>query len=383
MANEDLIKDVFGGSDSDSDSEGGDAGTKADAPKRGAALEDSDDDAPAEAKGEDGAPDAQPKFRSSLEDPEQADGDSDDDEDERANVPAAAPPMTIEKALHDPLVSTTIPKLVKLTNIAGVESRPFDASSFEPTEDHHLKNHNVMRWRRNKDTGKIESNARFVKWSDGTTQLVIGDETLAVSEATVNKDHAYVFARHAGAMQARAHVHSKLVFRPATLDSETHRRLTRAVDKKHVKSAQTRMHIEVQDPEAAKDAADREALRLEKDAELLRKKRAAAMRGGGTVAAPEMGRPRASRRATRSTLTAAPGWTGTSSKPTTTTTTTTTTRRARRRRRRRSSSGARRGGTTTRRRSRRKTPRPRRRRGGAGRSRATRRSDACRFSIIL
>ena len=235
MANEDLIKDVFGGSDSDSDSEGGDAGTKADAPKRGAALEDSDDDAPAEAKGEDGAPDAQPKFRSSLEDPEQADGDSDDDEDERANVPATAPPMTIEKALHDPLVSTTIPKLVKLTNIAGVESRPF----------------------------------------------VIGDETLAVSEATVNNDHAYVFARHAGAMQARAHVHSKLVFRPATLDSETHRRLTRAVDKKHVKSAQTRMHIEVQDPEAAKDAADREALRLEKDAELLRKKRAAAMRGGG------------------------------------------------------------------------------------------------------
>jgi hypothetical protein len=53
------------------------------------------------------------------------------------------------------------------------------------------------------------------------------------------------------------------------------------VDKKHVKSAQTRMHIEVQDPEAAKDAADREALRLEKDAELLKKKRAAALRGGG------------------------------------------------------------------------------------------------------
>jgi RNA polymerase-associated protein LEO1 len=273
---------VFGGSDSDSDSEGGDAGTKADAPELRAALEDSGDDAPADAKGEDGAPDArQPKFRSSLEDPEQADGDSDDDEDERANAPAVAPPMTIEKALHDPLGRSVVPKLVKLTNIAGVEARPFDAATFEPTEDHHAKNHNVIRWRKNKDTGKVESNARFVKWSDGTTRLIIGDETLAVSEATVEKDHAYVFARHAGAMQARAHVHSKLVFRPATLDSETHRRLTRAVDKKHVKSAQTRMHIEVQDPEAAKDAADREALRLEKDAELLKKKRAAALRGGG------------------------------------------------------------------------------------------------------
>ena len=178
MANEDLIKDVFGGSDSDSDSEGGDAGTKADAPERGAALEDSGDDAPADAKGEDGAPDArQPKFRSSLEDPEQADGDSDDDEDERANAPAVAPPMTIEKALHDPLADGVVPKLVKLTNIAGVESRPFDAATFEPTEDHHAKNHNVIRWRRNKDTGAVESNARFVKWSDGTTQLVVGDET--------------------------------------------------------------------------------------------------------------------------------------------------------------------------------------------------------------
>ena len=282
MANEDLIKDVFGGSDSDSESEGGDAAAKADAPKRGAALEDSDHDAPAEAKGADADPDArQPKFRSSLEDPEQADGGSEDEEDERANAPAVAPPMTIEKALHDPLADGVVPKLVKLTNIAGVESRPFDAATFEPTEDHHAKNHNVIRWRRNKDTGAVESNARFVKWSDGTTQLVVGDETLAVSEATVEKDHAYVFARHAGAMQARAHVHSKLVFRPATLDSETHRRLTRAVDKKHVKSAQTRMHIEVQDPEAAKDAADREAMRLEKDAELLKKKRAAAMRGGG------------------------------------------------------------------------------------------------------
>ena len=40
MANEDLIKVVFGGSDSDSESEGGDAAAKAAAPKRGAALED-------------------------------------------------------------------------------------------------------------------------------------------------------------------------------------------------------------------------------------------------------------------------------------------------------------------------------------------------------
>tara|TARA_B110000977_G_scaffold173049_1_gene225906 strand:+ start:365 stop:1477 length:1113 start_codon:yes stop_codon:yes gene_type:complete len=285
MANEDLIKDVFGGSDSDSDSDEGDKQkAQTDAPKRGAALADSDDDdagKPSGGEGDDdagdGKADDQPKFRSSLEDPEDGSGD----DTEQAEVKAQAPPMTIEKPMHDPLPKNVQPKLVKLTNIAGVEPRAFDASTFEPTEDHHAKNHNVIRWRTNAETGAVESNARFVKWSDGTTQLLIGDETLGVAEQTIDKDHTYLFARHAGAMQASAHVHGKLVFRPATLDSETHRRLTRAVDKKHVKSNKVQLHIEVQDPEAAKDAADREALQIEKDAALLKKKKQAAMRGGG------------------------------------------------------------------------------------------------------
>ena len=78
-------------------------------------------------------------------------------------------------------------------------------------------------------------------------------------------------------MQAAAKVRSKLVFRPTNLDSKTHQRLTRAIDRKHVKTSKTMMHIEVQDPERAKEEADREAERLMKEQEALKKRQNAAI----------------------------------------------------------------------------------------------------------
>lgn len=186
---------------------------------------------------------------------------------------------------------------MRLTNIAGVESRAFDPATFEPAEDHHEANRNVVRWRRVSrpdGTVKIESNARFVRWSDGTTQLLIGDEVLGVSEQSTEGDDAFVYARPVpGVMQAAAKVRSKLVFRPTNLDSKTHQRLTRAIDRKHVKTSKTMMHIEVQDPERAKEEADREAERLMKEQEALKKRQNAAMGragyGGGASARVQAG----------------------------------------------------------------------------------------------
>ena len=199
--------------------------------------------------------------------------------------------------MHAPLPSHVTPKLVRLTNIAGVESRAFDPATFEPAEDHHEANRNVVRWRRVSRPGgtvKIESNARFVRWSDGTTQLLIGDEVLGVSEQSTEGDDAFVYARPVpGVMQAAAKVRSKLVFRPTNIDSMTHQRLTRAIDRKHVKTSKTMMHIEVQDPERAKEEADREAERLMKEQEALKKRQNAAMGragyGGGASARVQAG----------------------------------------------------------------------------------------------
>ena len=158
-------------------------------------------------------------------------------------------------------------------------------------------------------TVKIESNARFVRWSDGTAQLLIGDEVLGVSEQSTEGDDAFVYARPCP--QAAAKVRSKLVFRPTNLDSKTHQRLTRAIDRKHVKTSKTMMHIEVQDPERAKEEADREAERLMKEQEALRSDKTPPWDEPGTAAA------RARVQAGYGSIsTAARGWTGTFSRRT-------------------------------------------------------------------
>ena len=196
------------------------------------------------------------------------------------------PPLHIERPLYPPLPpGASAPKLAKLTNIAGVESRPFDPATFDPASDGHERHHNVIRWRRVTDpsTGEstLESNARFVRWSDGSLQLLVGSETLAVTEASAEEEHQYVYQRHPGVIQAQAKIEHKLSFRPTSLKGETHKRLVDTIDKRHVKSARTMLHVEVQDPERAKEEADREAERLVREQEQLRKKQREAMTGRG------------------------------------------------------------------------------------------------------
>lgn len=98
----------------------------------------------------------------------------------------AAPPLHIVAPLLPELKSTVTPKIVKMTNIAGVESRPFDPDTYELEEEvvvdvdgtqrMRANDQNVIRWRKVVDadgTARVESNARFVKWSDGSVQLLL------------------------------------------------------------------------------------------------------------------------------------------------------------------------------------------------------------------
>ena len=41
----------------------------------------------------------------------------------------------------------------------------------------------------------MDSRARFVRWSDGSLQLLIGDEVLNVSEVDAASDHGYLYSR--------------------------------------------------------------------------------------------------------------------------------------------------------------------------------------------
>lgn len=43
---------------------------------------------------------------------------------------------------------------------------------------------------------QYESNARFVKWSDGSMQLLLGSEVLDLSVQNATQDHSHLFVRH-------------------------------------------------------------------------------------------------------------------------------------------------------------------------------------------
>ena len=41
----------------------------------------------------------------------------------------------------------------------------------------------------------LTASARFVRWSDGSLQLLIGEEVLDVSEVDTTSDHGYLYSR--------------------------------------------------------------------------------------------------------------------------------------------------------------------------------------------
>ena len=119
-------------------------------------------------------------------------------------------------------------KLFRLSNILHVETKPFDPQFFEE-EDHSYIDaggerrtklfQNVVRWRHayspQGDPIK-ESNARFVRWSDGSVQLLLGDEVLDVTEQDTSKDKAKLYVRHPGLIQCLGNLEKKLIFRCAS-----------------------------------------------------------------------------------------------------------------------------------------------------------------------
>lgn len=60
------------------------------------------------------------------------------------------------------------------------------------------------RWAPGPDGEQVrQSNARFVRWSDGSLQLWLGDEVLDAKEIDISGDHSYAFVRHQQLIQVR------------------------------------------------------------------------------------------------------------------------------------------------------------------------------------
>ncbi|KAM0786735.1 hypothetical protein ACM66B_002173 [Microbotryomycetes sp. NB124-2] len=217
---------------------------------------------------------------------------------------------------HIELASQTVPRgaqvwHARLPNFLSLEPNPLTSSWSPPrpsrrpqpdSEDHvtavPVPDENVVRWRWRDDDKPDEphqrqSNARIVRWSDGSHSLQLGPElfditlavdrsaskttgagpvpiahpTLTTTSAGSNSAHSLTFltAQHeyTELHEAQASVVGTMSFRPTTLQSTTHRRLAGSIAARNVKErAVRRVDIPAADPERLK--AEREKAEIDK-----------------------------------------------------------------------------------------------------------------------
>merc|ERR1712172_207742 len=107
-----------------------------------------------------------------------------------------------------------------------------------------LKVENTIRWRQrfDKDLNVVrESNARMVKWSDGSYSLHLGNEIFDVHKQPLQSDFNHMFIRQGTGLQGQAVFKTKLSFRPHSVDSHTHKKMTLSMADRSSKSNQIKV----------------------------------------------------------------------------------------------------------------------------------------------
>ncbi|CAL0329961.1 unnamed protein product [Lupinus luteus] len=197
------------------------------------------------------------------------------------------PPLELEIPLQPPPAPPENMNMIKVSNIMGVEPKPFDPKTYVEedtfvTDESGAKRrirleNNIVRWRtvRNPDgTTSCESNARFVRWSDGSLQLLIGNEVLDISVQDAQHDQAHLFRRHGkGILQSQGRLLKKMRFMPSSLSSNSHRQLTALVDSRNKKVYKVKNCITDIDPEREKEEKEKAESQSIRASVLLNRKR--------------------------------------------------------------------------------------------------------------
>ena len=122
-----------------------------------------------------------------------------------------------------------------------------------------------------------------MRWSDGSLQLLIGNEVLDISVQDAQHDQAHLFLRHGkvnffilmdflmnycspqwsmftclqGILQSQGRLLRKMRFMPSSLSSNSHRLLTALVDSRHKKVFKVKNCITDIDPEREKEEKEK------------------------------------------------------------------------------------------------------------------------------
>lgn len=97
-----------------------------------------------------------------------------------------------------------------------------------------------------------ESNARFVRWSDGSLGLFVGGELYDVTAQDTSKESNYLFVRQNKYMKCQGQFVQKLTFQPFSLGSKSHKKLTNSVLQRHKKERKIKIVTTDVDPESDK-----------------------------------------------------------------------------------------------------------------------------------
>uniref|UniRef100_A0ACD6A9C0 Uncharacterized protein n=1 Tax=Avena sativa TaxID=4498 RepID=A0ACD6A9C0_AVESA len=174
--------------------------------------------------------------------------------------------------------------VIRVSNVVGIDPKPFnpetyaeeDAFNTDESEGKKRIHLNVVRWRmvKNADgTVSAESNARFVKWKDGSMQLLIGDEALDVTVDETSHDTHLFMKNGKGLLQSQGRLLQKMRFMPSSLSSRSHRSLTALVDSQNKKTIKVQTWYDKTDPERAKQEMERAAEKDIRARSILRQKR--------------------------------------------------------------------------------------------------------------
>ncbi|XP_037441932.1 protein LEO1 homolog [Triticum dicoccoides] len=110
-------------------------------------------------------------------------------------------------------------KVMKVSNVVGINPKPFDPETYMEEDDFVAP-----------PARKLESNARFVQWKDGSMQLLIGDVALDVS-VEESSQHTHLFRKNGkGLLQSQGRLLQKMRIMPPESFSRSQRSLTAPVD---------------------------------------------------------------------------------------------------------------------------------------------------------
>ncbi|ORY04745.1 Leo1-domain-containing protein [Basidiobolus meristosporus CBS 931.73] len=192
--------------------------------------------------------------------------------------------------------------LARLPKFMNMELKAFDPDTYEEdqqegTEEERaqkikLQVENTIRWRYAKGANDEiikESNAKFVKWSDGTLSLLLGEELFDINTKSMDHDNQYVIVHHPveGLLETQIRYTDTMAFRPASVAGATQRKMVMAIAGKHRKVQKAKMFITTTDPEKHKqelEAQEAERLRAQRRLESQRRNKASRYSQGLTEA---------------------------------------------------------------------------------------------------